>query len=118
MQGIVDGIWNHAFLQACHEEPFVRRAIIAIAALSKAMEVFQPSLKGVKALPDINDISSQSQSSTIFLLSTSSRSSFNQEVLRVLRRVELTDLRSSPRICSAAVWEGSSTNEGRHHERR
>jgi hypothetical protein len=59
-QGFGDGTWNHAFLQACHEEPFVRRAIIAIAALSKAMDVSQPGLKGVKALPDIKDTSTQS----------------------------------------------------------
>ena len=61
-QSFSDGTWRESFLQASHEEPFVRRAIIAIAALSKAMEAFQPSLKSVKALPDIKDAFSQSES--------------------------------------------------------
>jgi len=46
----------------------VRRTIIAIAALSKAMEVSRPGMRSVKALPDINDASTQSQSSIISLL--------------------------------------------------
>jgi hypothetical protein len=59
----------------------VRRAIIAIAALGKAMEVSQPGLRSIKALPDINDASTQSQSSMISLLIISLCSFFNQILL-------------------------------------
>jgi hypothetical protein len=35
--GFNSSLWNQIILQACHEEPFVRDAIIAIAALNKSI---------------------------------------------------------------------------------
>jgi hypothetical protein len=38
-------LWNHLMLQACHDEPFVRNAVVAISALntSKSIEYSMPS---------------------------------------------------------------------------
>ena len=63
MQVFDTEIWTTDVLQAAHEEPFVYRALIAIGALSKALNASQPKEpnKGVKALPNVNDSAIQSK---------------------------------------------------------